>query len=271
MCRLLGYVAGDPASVVDLLGTGAFEDFTDLSVVHSDGWGMAWRTPADVEVVVSPGSAYRDPAYRHLAARPLASAGLVHLRWATEGLAIAPENTHPFTDRGFTLAHNGSITPLHRLEAMLSTRARRALRGTTDSERYFQFILDRIEALGDERDGVLDAVAILTREFPTASLNAILLSESSLFAIHVNAAAVPPLAGLRERMGPGYGLPRGHDNAYFAMAYRRDALGLRVVSTGMDPEGWAPLPPDTVLHVDLATVEERLLDVRDRTAHLVAV
>lgn len=271
MCRLLGYVAGEPASVVDLLGSGPFEDFTGLSEVHSDGWGMAWRTPDDVEVVVSPGTALKDPAYRHLAGRPLARAGLVHLRWATEGLAVGPENTHPFTDRGFTLAHNGSITPLGRLEGLLSDRARRAVRGTTDSERYFQFILDRVEALGDERDGVLDAVTILAHEFPTASLNAILLTSVSLYAVHVNAAAVPPLAGLRERMGPAYGLPRGHDRTYFSMAYRRDALGLRVVSTGMDPHGWTPLPPESVLHVDLATAEERLLGIRTRTPQLVAV
>ena len=266
MCRLLGYVASKPVSVVDLLGSGHFEAFTELSAVHSDGWGMAWRTPDKVEVVVSPGTAHRDPAYRHLAGLPLSTAGLVHLRWATEGLAVGAPNTHPFSDRGYTLAHNGSISHVRHLESMLSRRARRALRGTTDSERYFQFVLDRIEALGSESEGVVDAVGIMAHEFPTSSLNAIMLTPSALYAVHVNASAVPPLAGLRKRLGPHDGLPRGHDLAYFAMAYRQDARGVRVVSTGIDPEGWTPLPSDSLLRVDLATAEGRIreLDLRPR-------
>ena len=47
MCRLLGYVAARPTSVIDLLGQDAFDTFTSLAAVHGDGWGMAWHEPKE--------------------------------------------------------------------------------------------------------------------------------------------------------------------------------------------------------------------------------
>ena len=52
----------------------------------------------------------RDPCFAELAERTPTVAQLVHLRWATEGLAVFA-NTHPFSQDGITLAHNGSISP----------------------------------------------------------------------------------------------------------------------------------------------------------------
>ena len=49
-----------------------------------------------------------DPCFA--AERTPTVAQLVHLRWATEGLAVFA-NTHPFSHDGITLAHNGSISP----------------------------------------------------------------------------------------------------------------------------------------------------------------
>ena len=85
MCRLLGYVARRPTSVVDALGEEEFEEFTALTAVHGDGWGMAWQDPDDdtVHSVSSPDSAVRDATYARRAREPLGRAGLVHLRWAT--------------------------------------------------------------------------------------------------------------------------------------------------------------------------------------------
>ena len=42
MCRLLGYCSRERASLADLMGGQAFSEFTALSSLHSDGWGMAW-------------------------------------------------------------------------------------------------------------------------------------------------------------------------------------------------------------------------------------
>lgn len=253
MCRLLGYVGDSPLSAEDALGPDQFAAFTGLSRVHRDGWGMAWRTPGGIAVATSPRTAAEDPRFHELAATPLSDAGVVHLRWATDGLLVGPENTHPFTAQGLALAHNGSIQPVPALEALLSDRARAALQGTTDSERYFQFVLDRINASGDEAEGLHDAIRRLATAFPRASLNALVLSSTALYCVHVNSLAQPPLADLREVFGSDERMPAGHATAYFALSYRSDDRGVRVASTGLSEPGWTPLPQNAILTIDLAT------------------
>jgi predicted glutamine amidotransferase len=135
MCRLFGYVADRPTAVIDGLGVPAYEAFTSLSALHGDGWGMAWRRAADVdpEVVTSPLAAAHDPRYDELAHQALGSAGVVHLRWATDGLAVAVENTHPFAADGYAMDLaprrvaernlTGASRGQHRQRAILQIRA----------------------------------------------------------------------------------------------------------------------------------------------------
>ena len=86
-------------------------------VSHADGWGTSWLRPEAVhpqrlqlEEYRSIERAPRDPRFAELAERTPTVAQLVHLRWATEGLAVFA-NTHPFSQDGISLAHNGSISP----------------------------------------------------------------------------------------------------------------------------------------------------------------
>ena len=199
MCRLLGYAARRPTSVVDALGAEEFEEFTALTAVHGDGWGMAWQDPDDdtVHSVSSPVSAVRDPTYAQRAREPLGRAGLVHLRWATPGLAVTPQNTHPFVDGGYAFAHNGHVSPVGRLEELLTPQSRAALRGDTDSERYFRFVRQCIAERGNDAEGLVASLAVLTAEFPRASLNALMLTPTHLYGVHVNSRAPAPVTGLR--------------------------------------------------------------------------
>lgn len=262
LCRLLGYVADRPTSVVAALGESAFEAFTSLAAVHGDGWGMSWRAPDDgtTQVAASAASAATDPAYGDLAGRALGAAGLVHLRWATDGLDIAPANTHPFTDGDYALAHNGSIAPIDRLEGLLSESSRAKLVGDTDSERYFGFVLQCIVEDSDEVVGVTRAVGALHQAFPESSLNALLLTPSRLFGIHVNSRAQTPIDDLRELFESEDVMPAGHATAYFDMAYRVTPHAVHVVSSGLTDGGWTSVPPDTVLMVDLASRDVTALD-----------
>lgn len=143
MCRLLGYVARRPTSVLEVLGEEDFEAFTELTAVHGDGWGMAWHDLGNhtIRTVSSADSAFRDLAYEQLARQRLGRTGILHLRWATPGLPVTPENTHPFCDGGYAFAHNGHISPLERLEGLLTPENQAMLRGDTDSERYFRFLM----------------------------------------------------------------------------------------------------------------------------------
>lgn len=258
MCRLLGYVTARPTSVVDVLGRDDFDTFTALTEVHGDGWGMAWHRTlyAPTEAVSSAQNASVDPQYAALAEQELGCSGLVHLRWATGGLPVTPENTHPFTDAGYAFAHNGHVAPIAHLEAQLSEESLARLAGDTDSERYFRLIVQCIdEAAGDEEAGVTRALEILVREFPNSSLNALLLTPTKLFAIHINSRVDSPVESLRELFESVEAMPASHATEYYAMDYRITDDAVHVISSGLDAEGWTRIPGDTAVMIDLATRE----------------
>ena len=262
MCRLLGYVSDRPTSAVDGLGAEEFRTFTSLTAVHGDGWGSAWRDPnsGETRTRTSPLSAAEDPAYFELAGQALGAAGMVHLRWATDGLVVDPRNTHPFADGDYALAHNGSITPIDKLECLLTERQLARLIGDTDSERYFRLVLQCIEEDGDERAGLARAVGTLHEYFPEASLNALLLTPTTLYAVHVNSRAATPLDDLRELFDSDDAMPHGHATAYFDMAYRVSPTAVHVISSGLPDEGWTPVPADRILAVDLRSRAIEVLD-----------
>lgn len=186
---------------------------------------------------------------------------MVHLRWATPGLTVRPENTHPFVADGYAFAHNGHIFPIDRLERLLSPASCSALRGSTDSERYFLFVLQCIVECGDDEAGLLAALDVLTREFPESSLNALLLGPTHMFGVHINSRAATPLQGLRDLFVTEDELPHRHADEYFAMDFRRTRDAVHVISSGIDPQGWTPVPENTAASVDLATLELRRLEV----------
>ncbi len=270
MCRLLGYVCARPTSVVDVLGADDFASFTSLTAVHGDGWGAAWRDADDgrTHSVNSTGTAILDETYAELAAAPLGASGMLHLRWATGGLPIRAENTHPFTDGGYAFAHNGNITPIPRLDGLLTRESRSRLRGDTDSERYFRLLLQCIDDSGDETVGVVDGLAILQREFPDCSLNALLLTPRALFAVHINSRAESPPRALRALFEHGGSMPARHAAEYYAMDYRVTADAVHIISSGLDAAGWTPMPPDTAIRIDLDT--RTVTHVVPRIAHRAA-
>jgi predicted glutamine amidotransferase len=262
VCRLLGYVARHPTSVVEVLGEQDFEAFTALTAVHGDGWGMAWQVPGDqtIHTVSAADSAESDPAYAKLARQQLGRAGILHLRWATPGLRVTPQNTHPFVHKGYAFAHNGHIAPIDRLEGLLTRDSREALRGDTDSERYFRFVMQCIAERGDDAEGLSHSLAVLVSEFPDASLNALMLTPTHLVGVHINSHAPAPVAGLRDLFDSDEEIPHRHTDDYFAMDFRLTPDAVHVISSGIDPEGWTPVPEDTAAMVDLTSLELTRLD-----------
>ena len=255
MCRLLGYVRDQPVSVEELLGPDGLADFTALTKVHGDGWGMAWRADGGTHTLRSPDSAARDDTYADAVRRPLGAAGFVHLRWATGGLEVAPQNTHPFVDGDVAFAHNGHVSPIDDLESLLTPASRARLAGDTDSERYFRFLLQCVEEEGDLRNGVGQALGVLTERFPQSSLNALMLTPTHLVAIHVNSRATSPQKGLRELFDDEQEVPPRHLSEYFTMDYRTGEHGIDVISSGLVQEGWTPVGEDRAVMIDLGTRE----------------
>ena len=91
MCRLLGVVSTAPIAVEDAVGANVLKDFVALTKIHGDGWGIARvaRQGRPPEVQVSAASALDDPAFASVTQDLRSNASLVHLRWATSGLAVA--------------------------------------------------------------------------------------------------------------------------------------------------------------------------------------
>jgi predicted glutamine amidotransferase len=254
MCRLLGYCAKAPVALADLLGEDGLADFTALSALHGDGWGMGWYDGdgdlAEPAVAKSVGAAVAESRYDDLARQSLGPLGLLHLRWATPGLAVQDCNSHPFRYGRHLMAHNGAIHPQDRLGEMLPPEWERQLAGTTDSERYFLHLMGRLaERDGDVIAAIADTTADIGGRFAPNSLNAILLAPGMLYAISWHEPARIPREQLRLR-----GVDRAEDiEAYFDLSYTEAAGAVVVASSGWPMPGWTPVPRGHVLAVDQAT------------------
>ncbi len=257
MCRLLGYCSRERASLADLMGGQAFSEFTALSSLHSDGWGMAWYDGDEPVIRKSPGRADSEPEYDKLAWQPLGDLGLLHLRWATPGLGIHDRNSHPFRYGPYALAHNGAIHPQDRLGELLPADWERQLTGTTDSERYFLHLMWRLGARdGDMVAAIADTTADIEERYAPNSLNAILLAPDKLYAISWHDPAKVPAPQLRAR---GYADRPDDIACYFDLAYRATADSVVVASSGWPMPGWTPLPRRHVLVTDRATLHTSVL------------
>jgi predicted glutamine amidotransferase len=253
MCRLLGYCARDHASVTELIGEPGLNAFTALSAWHADGWGIAAQNGGAIQVAKSPRRASDDPDYRRLAAEQLGDTGLVHLRWATPGLAVENANSHPFSYGEFAMAHNGAIHPQDRLPELLPPAWEQRLTSGTDSERYFLHIMSGLDMNGGHvLDAIAGTVAHIRAGYTPNSLNAILLGPDALYAIAWHDPARIPLESIRARNSPEV------PELYFDLAYRQTPGAVVVASTGWPQDGWASLPNGSVLVVDRATLATRV-------------
>ncbi|WP_029111863.1 class II glutamine amidotransferase [Mycobacterium sp. URHB0044] len=261
MCRLLGVVSAVPISVADAVGTGVLKDFVALTKIHGDGWGVAHvdHQAQNPRVEVSAGSALDDPAFTAATDRR-SVASLVHLRWATSGLAVQPQNSHPFIEDRIAMAHNGSIKPTEPLDELLDPGIAASLRGTTDSERYFGVIRQHRRTAPDLAEAVRRAVAQLRQLYPAASLNALLLGEEQLVAVHAAASSQLVAEDIAEITAAD--LPSEHLEDYFGLRWARpDDATVVIGSTGFGDLGWQPLPPESVTTISLRDLSMTSLPV----------
>ena len=258
MCRLLGYCARRPASLAGLIGDQGLREFTALSSFHSDGWGMAWADGGPIEAHKSPLQASEDPAYGELAGRPLGRRGVLHLRQATPGLPVEAANTHPFLADGVAMAHNGAIHPQDRLPELLPAGWEERMTGSTDSERYFLYILSCLRAGADMVTAVGETAAAVNARFDASSLNAVLLTRDALYAVSCHDRSKIPEARMRAR---GFTGSAEQLAKHFDLRYRETADAVVVASSGWPQDsldGWAPVPNGHVLVVEGDTLATRI-------------
>ena len=262
MCRLLGYCARNPAPLAGIIGEAGLRDFTALSAWHRDGWGMAWLDGRRICTRRSPIRAADDPGYDQLAHRRLARLEIVHLRWATPGLPIGPDNSHPFCRDDVAMAHNGAIHPQDRLPELLPPPWESLVTGSTDSERYFLHILSRLRTHGDLVTAIDETAASIIARFTVNSLNAVLLTPAALYAVSCHDRSMIPAARLRERGYPG---SAEEISRHFNLAYRQTTDAVVVASSDWPQDsrhGWTALPNGHVLMVDSDTLRVRTEPLR---------
>ena len=247
MCRLLGYVTRTPAALAELLGEEDLFEFTELSCKHGDGWGAAWATDTGVEVVKAPDAARMSSAFGRHVYEHAGDLGIVHLRWATLGLEVAPENTHPFTDGTVAFAHNGSIDSSSSLDALIPADLRRLRMGSTDSERYFLAVLAEVmsenQLYPNDRGRLAASVAAAVERIAASqaftSLNAMIATPDELIAV----CCYDPVAEEKEE-----------EPDYYHLGYRVTPGAVIVSSSGWGT-GWSPLENGQILVVRRDTLD----------------
>jgi predicted glutamine amidotransferase len=268
MCRLLAFAGRRPLTVVEALGDAELAAFTALSRQHADGWGMAWW-PSDANgehgaplTEHSTSCAADDSRFAELTTGVTADAGFAHLRWATHGLPIVTANTHPFVHGQLAFAHNGAIHPQERWDSILPEGWASQMRGTTDSERYFLAIVERLEAGLSVTDAVASVVHRIFADLLPTSLNAMLLAPDALYVISAyDPTRVPALSG----SSGGASASTAPDATFYDLHQRTRADSIVVASSGFPQradDGWEPLENMKLLRIERETLTTSVSSLR---------
>ncbi|RTL22970.1 MAG: class II glutamine amidotransferase [Burkholderiales bacterium] len=142
MCELFALNSRQPAAATFSLS--GFAARGGRTADHVDGWGVAFHTGEQCQVVVEDGAAAESELARRLAQEPVRARNiLAHIRKATQG-ARTVENCHPFrrdwAGRIWVFAHNGDLQNFHpELDGSFLPI------GQTDSERAFCWLMQRLQ------------------------------------------------------------------------------------------------------------------------------
>jgi glutamine amidotransferase len=134
---------------------------------HPDGWGIAYYDGGP-HLEKQASAAFHGLHFSSAAERVYSTTVLSHVRLASVG---QPDvlNCHPFQWASWVFAHNGTVTGIEwlraELHAELSEARRRLIRGHTDSELLFHWLMERAS-----RDRAVDARGCLSLDRLAASL-----------------------------------------------------------------------------------------------------
>lgn len=165
MCELLGMNCNVPTDIC--FSFAGFQARGGATGVHADGWGIGFFESRDGEaargcrVFLDPSPSSSSPIAELVRNYPIRSMNVIaHIRKATQGI-IALENTHPFQrelwGRYWLFAHNGNLPEA---AAVPGPESRYQPVGSTDSERAFCHLLDRLETtFGRQRPAEVELFA----------------------------------------------------------------------------------------------------------------
>lgn len=149
MCRLYAMRANEPTRVECSLvhAQNALMQQSQLDaegLVHGHGWGVADYRDGMPLIEKQTWAAFHGEHFKKTAARVYARTVIAHVRRATVG-GTSIENTHPFHHGKWLFAHNGTIPHFlavrDRMMPEIDPLLRNDIKGTTDSEHVFYFLL----------------------------------------------------------------------------------------------------------------------------------
>jgi predicted glutamine amidotransferase len=159
-------------------------------------------------------------------------------------MPVNENNTHPFTYKDITFIHNGSISPATVLDPLTDKKYLELAKGTTDSERYFLFLLTQIEKHGFI-EGVKAGLTYIKNNCSYSAINMMIVnSEYFIAACIYNQDKIP------EKFKT--------DTDYYHLKYTTHDGQVVVASSGWNQEGWTDLPNGSVLVVDRVGQKEKL-------------
>jgi glutamine amidotransferase len=153
MCRLYGFRANEPTKVECSLVRAqnalmAQSRMDREGLTHGHGWGVAEHPDGVPLVEKQAWAAYHGEQFKKTAARVYSRSVIAHVRRATVG-PPGLENTHPFVHGVWLFAHNGTLPNFerlrHRLLEAMDSLHRTEIRGSTDSEHLFRYLLSHWE------------------------------------------------------------------------------------------------------------------------------
>lgn len=157
MCRLLGASLSAEAAF-ERSWLDAFARLAETGIVsagslpgHQDGWGLAGMVDGAPRIfgrragsILGNPDGLEQATGALLLARP--PSVMAHLRKASPGLAVSDRNAHPFCIARTLFCHNGSIRQPDRLPVADPG----VIQGSTDSERWFAFLMEHTPAGSDD-------------------------------------------------------------------------------------------------------------------------
>lgn len=232
MCRLLSYQSTRPTTMPEIFGEN-FKEFVSLAELHGDGWGIASKKNTGIEFFKEPVAATKSLTFESEVSKHKSESALLHLRWATEGMEINQNNTHPFSYQDITFIHNGSITPSNCLDSLIDEKIFPLIKGSTDSEKYFYYLITQINRLGF-LEGTLAGLKHIKNSCTFSSINMMMINSDYLLAACVyNQNRIP------EKFQ--------NQADYYNLRYRVTADQIIVASSGWNQVGWMEIPNGSIL------------------------